>query len=108
MHVNIDEVNFSSALTLMTALKHTSKNQLKQEKSRLTKWGPLSTIYRNLYSRNADETEQRIQNQLETIRDQITREVSCTAVYSDQAYLRSYLRELLHEADQGQDLYDEG
>ncbi len=72
-------------------------NALKQEKAMLTKWGPLAPIYQTLYSKKTAVSESKFQAQLQGIRAQVTREESFSEIYSDQEYLRSYIRELLRE-----------
>jgi hypothetical protein len=66
--------------------------ELKAFKARLTKHGPLSTIYRFIYSRKTTILEYNVRNELMKIEEEIQKEKDLQTFLWDRASLRDYLK----------------
>ena len=66
--------------------------ELKAFENRLKKHGPLSTVYKYIYSRKTTIQEYNIQNELEKIEAEVERERDLQNMIWDSGSLRSYLR----------------
>lgn len=66
--------------------------ELKSFESRLKKHGPLSTIYRFIYSRKTTMQEYNIRNELSKIEDEVQKERELQPIIWDKSSLRHYLK----------------
>lgn len=66
--------------------------ELKSFENSLKKYGPLSTIYRFIYSRKTTIQEYNIQNELSKIEEEVEREKDLQNMIWDSGSLRSYLK----------------
>jgi hypothetical protein len=66
--------------------------ELKAFENRLKKHGPLSTVYKYIYSRKTTIQEHNIQNELEKIEAEVERERELQNMIWDSGSLRSYLK----------------
>jgi hypothetical protein len=80
--------------TYIKALNKKLKD-LKDQKLFLMKWGPLADVYQMLYSRNPKKVDAKIRAQVNEMKDRVQKEEFFGDIYSDDLYLKSFLKELL-------------
>ncbi len=66
--------------------------ELKSFEASLKKHGPLSKIYRFIYSRKTTIQEYNIQNELSKIEDEVQKEKELQSIFWDRSSLRNYLK----------------
>ncbi len=67
--------------------------ELKSYEASLKKYGPLSTIYKMIYSRKATIQEYNIQNELMKLEEEVRREKNLQQIIWDSTTLRNYLKQ---------------